>query len=245
MKILITNDDGIDAPGIKALAKAFKNKHNIIVVAPDTERSAASHGVVSMRGISYKLEKQYDYLAYSATGLPADCVKLAVLHILDNKKPDLILSGINMGTNLSTDVIYSGTVSAAFEGIYMGIPSIAISASYKTTENKFDEAAQFVLQNLEKMLKLNLPITSALNINYPTHTEKVLGVKIAPLGRHLYDGGFTKHNDGYILGGNPLPPEKQDKDTDAYWFYKGYVSLTPVQNDRNDYATLKRLGEEF
>ncbi|MCL2555787.1 MAG: 5'/3'-nucleotidase SurE [Firmicutes bacterium] len=244
MRILITNDDGIGAPGIRALANIFKDRHDIIVVAPSEERSAASHGIISMRGLSYKREIQYDYEAYSVSGFPADCVKLAILHIMEEKKPDLVLSGINRGKNLGTDVMYSGTVSAAFEAIYMGVPGIAISASYNSNNTQYEEVAKFILNNLTKFLKLNLPKTNVLNINYPTKT-KIIGSKVVQLGRHLYGDKYFKHGEGYILDGKSLPPEKQDVGHDLYWYNQGYITLTPIQNDRNDYKTLERIKNEW
>ena len=244
MRILITNDDGIDAPGIRALAHVFNAKHDIVVVAPSEERSAASHGIISMRGLSYKKETHYDYEAFSVSGLPADCVKLAVLHLLD-KKPDLVLSGINRGKNLGTDVMYSGTVSAAFEAIYMGVPSIALSASYLSSDDQYKECALFALNNLDKLLALKIPDSSALNINFPTKA-KILGTKVTAIGRHLYNDKYFEHGDGgYILDGKSLPPERQDQGFDLDWYNKGYITISPIQNDRNDYKTLERIKKEW
>jgi len=246
LKILISNDDGINAVGIKALADVFCRHHDIVVIAPDSERSAASHGLISMRGISYKSVGGFDCPAYSCAGLPADCVKLGLLHILKDSPPDLVISGINNGTNLGCDVIYSGTVSAAFEGIYMGVKSIAISACFDSDFDQYKAAALFLLDNLDRLIGLNLPPTSALSINYPA-TKKVLGAKIAPLAFRRYNDKYNSfdHDNGYRLEGYPLPLDKNQDGTDVFWFEKGFVTITPVQNDRNDHASIKRLKGDF
>lgn len=243
MRILISNDDGIESKGLHILAKVFSQKHDIVVIVPDGQRSACSHGLSSMYGLSYKKDDRFEYPTYTCNGLPADCVKLGILHILDSP-PQLVISGINDGTNLGSDVIYSGTVAAAYEGIYMGVPSIAISTNYHATEEKLFEIANYLLDNLDKLLSLNLPLTSALNINYPSNQE-IKGAKILPLGIHVYNDGFVQYEQNYRLEGTPLPVPEDKKDCDIYWFNRGYITLTPVHNDRNDYKTLERIKGDF
>ncbi|MCL2675975.1 MAG: 5'/3'-nucleotidase SurE [Firmicutes bacterium] len=243
MRILVTNDDGIESVGIHVLAKALSQKHEVVLVAPDGERSACSQSLSSMYSVTYKEDSRFGFTAYSMSGTPADCVKLATLHLM-RQPPDLVVSGINNGMNLGTDVIYSGTVAAAFEGLYMGVRSIAVSTGYHASEEKLEEVAAFVVDNLDKMLALDLPGTSALNINYPAK-QPVKGVKITGLGDHRYFDGFVPHGEGHRLTGTPQPLPEDGRDCDIHWFGEGYVTLTPVQNDRNDYVTLKRIKGEF
>lgn len=243
MRILISNDDGIGSKGLHILAKVFSKKHEIVVIVPDSQRSACSHALSSMYGLCYKKDDRFEYETYTCNGTPADCVKLGVLHILKNP-PELVLSGINDGTNLGSDVIYSGTVAAAYEGIYMGIPSIAISSNYHTSEEKLYEISEYLLNNLDRLLALNLPSTSLLNINYPSN-QPVKGAKILPLGIHVYNDGFVRHNDGYRLEGVPLTVPEDQQDCDIHWFNNGYITMTPIHNDRNDYKTLERIKGDF
>lgn len=243
MRILVTNDDGIESAGIQILAKTLAKKHEIFFVAPDSERSACSQSLTSMYNVTYKEDSRFDFKAYSCSGTPADCVKLGLLHLMDTL-PDLVVSGINNGTNLGTDVIYSGTVAAAFESIYMGVPAIAISTAYRAGDKKLVDVADFLANNLERLIALDLPKTSALNINYPAK-DTVNGIKITPLGIHRYNDGFTPRENGYKLEGTPQPLPEDGRDCDIHWYGEGYITLTPVQNDRNDYFTLKWIKGDF
>jgi 5'-nucleotidase len=249
MRILLTNDDGIDSKGLFYLAKELCKNHDITIVAPNKQRSACSHSLECMNGISIAERTDFSFPAYSCSGTPADCVKVAILHISDLPF-DLVVSGINDGPNLGTDVIYSGTVSAALEGVYMGVKSIAISTNYDTTDKRINEIAAFFADNLYKLLALDIPNTSVININYPSRLP-IKGAKITKLGNHRYDDGFKPteevRDNGSIfaLSGTPLPLSLEEQNCDIHYFAEGYVTISPVQNDRNDYSSLRKVEGDF
>lgn len=233
----MTNDDGIDADGIKALAETFCEKHDVLVVAPDSQRSASSHSLSSMKNITYSAVSGFPVRAFSCSGTPADCVKLAVLHLMENP-PDVVISGINNGTNLGSDIMYSGTVSAAYEGNYLGIKSVAVSASANSPYEKLLETARFVEENLSEFI--SVPPFTVVNVNYPLR-KPLAGVKYTKAGVNLYLDGFVKTEDGWQLVGKPKPLPEEEKDCDVYWYGLGYITVTPIHNDRNDYDTLAKL----
>lgn len=242
MKILITNDDGINAIGINVLAKTFCRDNAVIMVAPQSERSACSHSLSIHHDISYRKQEGYSFPAYAISGTPADCVKLGVLHLL-KQKPDLVLSGINNGSNLGSDIMYSGTVSAAFEAAYLGIPAIAVSLSKWNCEPcEYERAAAFLLEALPRLRSAKLPAHTVLNVNYPAFVP-CKGVKFTKVGLNLYDDVFVESENGgsVRLQGAPIEHTKNEADCDVEWCRKGYVTISPVQIDRNDYTTLETL----
>ena len=183
MNVLISNDDGIEAPGLKTLAKAFSKLHDVTVVAPDREQSATSHSLTLQRPLRVK---KINSRFYSIDGTPTDCINLAVNGIL-KKKPDLVISGINHGANLGDDITYSGTVSAAIEGTILGIPSIAISVAGRDNLN-FETATEFTLYLSEIVFKNGLPPDTLLNVNVPNlPRKKIKGVLITHQGKRIYD----------------------------------------------------------
>jgi len=212
MRILLTNDDGIHAEGIQALRRVFQERPDaeIFIVAPDRERSGSGHSITFNRPL--RVQKiDYDHprvTAYSIDGTPSDCVKLAMKAILPHP-PDIIVAGINNGANLSTDVLYSGTVSAAIEGIMLGIPSVALSL---TTFGALDYsyAARFAENMLEKMIDNDLPPNTLLNINIPPGTQPdIKGLEITHLGVRQYEHIFEQRTDPfgrtyYWLAGEPV-----------------------------------------
>ena len=252
MNILITNDDGIRADGIIELAKELAKTHNIYVVAPDTQRSATGHAITIHNPIMVNKEYIDDNIsAYSISGTPADCVKIGVEALFKEVNIDMVLSGINNGPNLGTDVIYSGTVAAAIEGLVEGKPSIALSCdSSKVSSDEYREAAKYtakLIQKLEGNLdKLNGNI---LNVNFPTGEKK--GVRITKLGRRVYnnvmDDRQSIRGQRYVWMGGDLEDIKQDKDSDIFTVENGYISITPVHinmTETNRIEELKELGLE-
>ena len=171
MKILISNDDGFGAAGITALTKELSKEHEVYVVAPDGERSAAGHSLtlhVPLR-VTELPPKNGAVKDWKTSGTPGDCVKLAIREILGkDEKPDIVISGIHHGPNLGADILYSGTVSCAMEGAMMGFPSIAVSLnSMSFDDNSFDYAARFVAHFLPKVKEINFPKRTILNLNIP------------------------------------------------------------------------------
>ena len=233
MNILITNDDGISADGIIELAKEISTIANVYVVAPDTQRSATGHSITIHNPIMVKEAYIGENIkAYSISGTPADCVKVGIEGIFKDINIDLVLSGINNGPNLGTDVIYSGTVSAAIEGFILNKPSIAVSYNdFKIKREVYSEAAKHVTTIINN-IKDNLDLLNdcMLNVNIP-NTE-VKGSRITTLGERKYDNVMEERvspfgQKYYWIGGN-IKELKQDKDSDIVCVNEGYISITPV-----------------
>ncbi|NLI13677.1 5'/3'-nucleotidase SurE [Pelotomaculum propionicicum] len=247
MRILLSNDDGIEADGLNELRAALQEKHEIYVVAPDRERSATGHKITVHRPLRVK---EWTYPGSAATGwavdgTPADCVKLGLEALLP-EPPDLVISGINFGPNLGTDVLYSGTVSAAVEGTINGIPSLAVSlASYEFRD--FSYAGDFIKQIIAAMGK-ELPARTLLNINAPPGMPR--GTKVTRLGNRRYVNIFDKRTDPrgrvyFWMAGEPFDLDIDDPETDVWAVKEGYISITPVQFDLTDYSFLENLRENI
>lgn len=243
MRILISNDDGIQAEGINELRMSLEEENEIYVVAPDRERSATGHKITIHRPLRVK-EWHYpgtNSKGWAVDGTPADCVKLGLEALLP-APPDLVISGINLGPNLGTDVLYSGTVSAAIEGIINGVPSIAISlTSYESPNFSFaGHIARKLIFDMEK----ELPERTLLNVNIPPGTPR--GTKVTKLGNRRYVNIFDKRIDPrgrvyFWMAGEPFDLDEDDPDTDVWAVKEGYISVTPVHFDLTDYHILKDL----
>jgi 5'-nucleotidase len=241
MRLLISNDDGISALGIRALANQLAAAgHDVSVVCPDRERSATGHGLTLHQPIRADVVDAIFHpavKAWACSGTPADCVKLALWALLEDK-PDLVLSGINHGSNLGTDVLYSGTVSAAMEGVVEGIPSIALSLTSFTSRD-FGPAAAFAQSLVARLEKYTLP-NILLNVNVPAvGTEAIAGVAITRQGIRRYIDVFEKRTDPrgktyYWLAGELLE-EVEDSE------YLADLAPTDVQANRNHYITITPL----
>ncbi|HBQ28709.1 5'-nucleotidase [Peptococcaceae bacterium SCADC1_2_3] len=245
MRILISNDDGIQAEGLKALINSLQEVEDIelYVAAPDRERSAAGHGITVHRPLRVKTVDISFGQEWAVDGTPADCVKLAIEALLP-EPPDLVITGINQGPNLGTDVLYSGTVSAAIEGVINGFQSLAVSlASY--TYHDFALAQNFIKQVLSLIKKRGIPSGTLLNINIPAGHWR--GVKITRLGNRRYINVFDKRTDPrgriyYWMGGQPMDIEdNNNNDTDVGAIKAQYISITPIQLDLTDYRTIIKL----
>ena len=233
MNILITNDDGITADGIIELAKEISTIANVYVVAPDSQRSATGHSITIHDPIMVKNAYIADNIeAYSISGTPADCVKVGIEGVFKDTNIDLVLSGINNGPNLGTDVIYSGTVSAAIEGFVLNKPSIAVSYNeFNIKREVYKEAAKHVksiINNLKD--KLDLLNDCILNVNIPNTDVK--GSKITKLGERKYDNVMEERvspfGQKYYWIGGTIKELNQDKDSDIVCVNEGYISITPV-----------------
>lgn len=242
-KILVSNDDGVHSEGIKRLAEALKAVGDVIVVAPDGERNAASHAITLHKPL--RVTQLADGV-YSTSGTPTDCINLGVITIL-KERPALVVSGINLGENLADDVTYSGTVSAAMEGTLLGIPSIAMSQSGDGVF-RFDAAARVAAQLAAIVLEQGLPRDTLLNVNVPDlDPTDVRGVKITRLGRRSYDANDIiqkvdpRGRKYYWIGGNRLFGTDQDG-TDFGAVQAGYISVSPVHLDLTNYAALAALA---
>jgi len=240
--ILLTNDDGIDAPGLKIMRKHLEELDWVMVVAPQEEQSAASHSVTLDKPIEVRWIDQ-NTAAVKAT--PTDCVLLAV-HRLMKKKPDIVVSGINLGPNLGNDVTYSGTVAAALEASIHGINAIAISLVAREDPD-FESAARFGRRLAEHLARFGLPHGTFLNVNVPNMKGKeIRGVRITRLGRRVYRDDVVKV-DGpagavcYKIGGEPVC--EMEEGTDVKAVDSGFISVTPVNLDLTDHTFLDDLKD--
>ena len=230
--ILVTNDDGIYTDGIYWLWEAVKDFGNALVVAPDTEKSAVGHAITITNPLRTKyVNRRGGFSGYAVNGTPADCVKIAVRSILKSP-PDLVVSGINYGANVGTNVIYSGTVSAATEGTIFGIPSIAVSIDSHHPKD-FKSAMDTTQNTLKKVLKFGLPEGTLLNINVPDiPDEKIKGTRITTQGNSYFKDRFEKREDPrgniyYWMTGESVDPDSSGN-TDNRALKDGYISVTPI-----------------
>lgn len=246
MHILLTNDDGILAPGIKALWEELSIFAKITVVAPDSERSATSQAITvhhPIRVDEYYVENP-DVKAWRVGGTPTDCVKLA-LEALMPVYPDVVVSGINQGPNLGTDVLYSGTVSAAIEGAMHGLPAVAVSLDTWQPYD-FSPTARITAELLKKILQEPLPRYTLLNVNVPAKPAiELAGLKITKLGSRQYENTFERRQDPrgrvyYWMGGEVMDTDN-DSDSDVMTVARGEVSVTPIHFDLTNYELMNQL----
>lgn len=240
MNILIVNDDGITALGIHQLVKYLHKgfpEANLYVCAPDRQRTAAGHGI-TVRGPVFLKEEEFEYTkaAWSCSGTPADCVKAGIrLMSLEGERPDLVCSGINMGSNLGNDVLYSGTVSAALEGIICGIPSVAFSVCDHDATH-FEAFETLVPSVCNRALQENTT-RWILNVNVPDlPKEEIQGIRYTKLGERIYSDDFSveRQEDGllcYLYLGHEVEQEELPLDNDVRAFQENYISITPVHRD--------------
>ncbi|NOZ74202.1 MAG: 5'/3'-nucleotidase SurE [FCB group bacterium] len=230
--ILVTNDDGIYAPGIYALWEAMTTLGEVTVVAPDTEKSAVGHAITIVDPIrTQPVNRRSGFQGFAVTGTPADCVKIAVRSLLD-RKPDLIISGINAGANVGNNIIYSGTVSAATEGTMLGIPSIAVSLNSFQGEH-WETAQKFARLFASQTLKRSIPVGTLLNVNIPDRAiNDIRGIRPARQGQVYFKDRFEKREDPrgrvyYWMTGEIVDPSESEQD-DSVLLHKGYVTVTPI-----------------
>lgn len=239
MHILITNDDGILAAGLHVLAAELGEVADVTVVAPERERSAVGHAItvhkpLRVNDVALPVTAGEPLTGYAVNGTPSDCVKIGV-EALMGERPDLVVSGINRGPNLGTDIFYSGTVSAAVEAIILGLPSIAVSVD--AFENvDYRAAAVFSRTLATKVLAHGLPPGTFFNVNVPHRPlEEIKGVRITRPGVRRYRDVFEQRTDlkgkaYYWLGGDVLDPD-DDPETDSVAVKEGFISVSPIQFD--------------
>lgn len=242
MLILVTNDDGVYAPGIIALAGALRELGRVVVVAPDREKSAVSHSLTLHHPLRIS-ELEED--RYSVDGTPTDCVHLAVHVIFEGKKPDLLVSGINNGGNLGQDVTYSGTVWAALEGHFLGIPSTAVSL-VDDASSDYRPSARFAARVGGWIRGRGLPPDTVLNINVPGDPDQDLDrYAITRMGYHRFEESVVGNTDPrgrsyYWIGGRKVP-STEGVETDVGAVNAGFISVTPLHADMTKYDALEEL----
>ncbi len=251
MRILLTNDYGIHARGLDALRLALEDIAEVIVAAPDRERSATGHGIT----VDYPIRVSKYQFPHSSTqgwiidGTPADCVKLAICALLTHP-PDLVVSGINRGGNLGTDVLYSGTVSAAIEGIILGIPSIAVSLNSFDFQADYSYAASVACKLCLEIEKVGLTTDTMLNVNVPAVTEaEIKGIQITKLGIRRYEDVFQERQDPrgrtYFWLAGDIVDDDQDQDADVMVIRNNIVSITPIHFDLTNFKLIQELKDKL
>lgn len=245
MRILLTNDDGFHAPGIQTLYKILKKKHDVAIIAPNTEKSASSHSVTLFQPLRL-FEKGKN--CWAVTGTPADCSIIAskkMIHFV----PDIVISGINRGQNMGEDVLYSGTIAASLEAMYLGMKSIAVSLVAFENE-KYETAAKVVSKLLDENIIDYINDGEILNINVPNlEFDKIKGVKSTVLGHRTYNDFVVEQDDPfgkkiYWIGGS-TPEWKEQKGSDYYSVNAGYVSITPIKPNFDSKNNLDKFAEKI
>ena len=250
MRILLTNDDGIHAPGLAALREAAAGLGEATVVAPDTERSGVAHSITLAHPL--RIRKVYrggELFGYGVNGAPADCVKLGCDQVLGTR-PDLLLSGINLGLNAAINILYSGTVAGAIEGAVLGIPSVAVSIA-EVEEPDFAEAAAIVRELVERFCADGLDPRTVLNVNIPAlPRDQIKGIRVTHQSRTGYDDYYEKRVDPwgreyYWITGELQRDFDQEPHSDLRALHDGYVSITPLHFDLTQYDAIPRLRQRL
>ena len=247
--ILVSNDDGISSRGIRVLVELMSDIGEVIVVAPNSPQSGMGHAITV--GNTLRLDKTDIFgsvPAYECSGTPADCVKLAKHHLLKNGKPDLVVSGINHGSNTSISILYSGTMSAAIEGAIEGLPSVGFSLCDFSSEADFSHAGQHIQKIALEVLSRGLPKGVALNVNIPPkRNENIKGIKVCRQARAKWEEQFDVRRDPtgrkyFWMAGNFVNFDKGE-DNDEWAIANNYISIVPCQYDLTAHHTISILNE--
>lgn len=244
-RVLITNDDGIHAPGIKALARAVKRiAREVWVVAPETEQSATAHSLTLRRPLRIRKSGPK---RFAVDGTPTDCVLLAINEVMKDARPDIVLSGINRGANLGDDVTYSGTIAAAIEAVILGVPAVALSQHYEDGQPiRWGTAEDCLPALMKKLANIELPSNTLLNVNFPdVPADDVKGIEVTwqgarKLGDQIQPGSDPK-GDAYYWIGSMRTAEKFRKGSDLHAVYDGSISITPLATDLTDRRSMRAL----
>ena len=248
--ILVTNDDSIEAKGIASLVEAVKPLGDIVVVAPDTVQSGKGHAITIHEPLRLKKSKQFPGVeAYTCSGTPVDCVKLGIYEIM-HQRPTILVSGVNHGSNAATNVLYSGTMSAAVEGAIEGITSIGFSLLDHDHDADFGASIYYAEKITQMVIKNDLPKGVCLNVNIPKgKLNELNGIKICRQGRAYWEDSFDKRKDPsgmdyYWLTGDYTYTDKGE-DTDLWALSNNYVSVVPTQFDMTAHHLISNLNEEW
>jgi 5'-nucleotidase len=245
MKLLLTNDDGIYAEGLWSLHDHLCRKHKVTIVAPDRERSAVGHGITLQHPLrAENLSVNGHGVCTAVTGTPADCVKLAIVELLDSR-PDMVVSGINPGANIGININYSGTVSAAKEAALYGIPAVAVSI-HGHSGRHYDDAAGFTERLLDRIFSRGLPRGTFLNVNFPDlPIREMTGVRVSRQALSILSESFEKRKDPrnrhYFWQGTENRTDFEHPETDGAVLGENFISITPIKCDMTDYDTMETL----
>ncbi len=241
--ILVTNDDGLDSLGIASLVEAMKTLGEVIVVAPLEPQSGMSQAITVKHPLRVIKSQLNDCTSYSVNGTPTDCVKLALSQLLP-RKPDLLVSGINHGSNSSTSVLYSGTMGAALEGCVNGIPSIGFSIISYNHDTNLSTAKKYAAKIAAQVLRHDLPLHTCLNVNIPeVPAEEIKGIHVCRQTMGYWQEEFDKRTDPsghdyYWLTGEYFNREPEATDTDEWALENNYIAIVPLQTDLTSYQTI-------
>lgn len=248
--ILVSNDDGITSLGIRTLVEVMQELGEVVVVAPDSPQSGMGHAITIGEPLRLHATPIFEGIkAYECSGTPADCVKLGKHYVLKDRTPDLVVSGINHGSNTSISVLYSGTMSAAIEGAIEGIPSIGFSLCDFASDADFSHVRSYVKQIASNVLANGLPKGVALNVNFPKKSEETLkGVRICRQTNGKWQEEFDKRKDPhgrsyFWLSGNFVNFDAGQEDTCEWALENNYVSVVPCQYDLTAYETMKLMQQ--
>ncbi len=243
INILVTNDDGVYSYGLKALAREMRKIGNVFIVAPVSEKSATSHSLTLHRPL--RVRRIGRNQTYAVNGTPTDCVNLALNGLL-KVRPQVVVSGINLGPNLADDITYSGTVAAAMEATLQGVPAIAVSVAGRNKLN-FRPAQDIALRLVKRIVRKPLPQNVLLNVNVPNRDGKrIKGYKFTRQGKRQYGDSIIEKVDPrgekyYWIGGDILG-DKPVENSDIQAIHEGYISITPIQLDLTAYSFLKKIS---
>ncbi|MBN3584594.1 5'/3'-nucleotidase SurE [Algoriphagus aestuarii] len=249
--ILVSNDDGITSKGIRILVSAMKKLGEVVVVAPDSPQSGMGHAITIGETLRLSSEDIFeDVKAYKSSGTPADCVKLAKHHVLKGRTPDLVVSGINHGSNTSISVLYSGTMSAAIEGALEGLPSIGFSLCDYSSNADFSHVEEWVEKIVLQVLKNGITKGIALNVNFPPkRNEKIKGIKICRQAEAKWQEEFDERVDPngrnyFWMAGNFVNFDKGE-DNDEWAIANNYISIVPCQYDLTAHHAISQMNKDW
>lgn len=251
--ILVSNDDDITAKGIRTLVEIMRTLGEVVVVAPDRPQSGKGHAITLGEPLRLKKSTIFgaDIEAYECSGTPADCVKLGKHLLLKNRQPDLVVSGINHGSNSSISVLYSGTMSAAIEAAMEGLPSVGFSLCDYGADADFSHTHAYVSEIAQRVLTKGIPRGVALNVNLPKRSETAIkGIKLCRQSSGNYQERFEQRTDPYgrayyWMDGDFVNFDPDAQDTDEWALANGYVSVVPCKFDLTDYDALSHLTATF
>ncbi len=250
--IFLTNDDGYRSRGMEAMIALARRFGDVLVVAPEEPQSGMSQAFTMSRPLFLRKVKEEEGLRiYAFSGTPVDCVKMAFDHLLEGRRADLVLSGINHGSNAATNVLYSGTMGAAIEGSFYGAPSVGISVDDHSPDADFEGAVRYGELILKTLFESDLKTPLCLNVNLPAiPADQLKGIRITRQTAGYWREKFVRHEDPrgreyYWLTGEFINTEPEAEDTDEWAMKHGYVAVVPVQVDMTDHSRLSELQEVF
>lgn len=248
--ILVTNDDGITAKGIETLVNAVSSLGEVVVVAPDSPQSGMGHAITLSEPLRLRESKLFGEIkSYECSGTPADCVKIAKNYVLKGRKIDLVVSGINHGSNSSISVIYSGTMSAAIEAAIEGIPAIGFSLCDYAADAVFEHTVIYVQKIVEQTLQKGLSKHIALNVNFPNSKVLIKGTKVCRQALAKYQEEYHKRTDpmnkDYFWATGELVNNDNGEDTDEWALANGYISIVPCQFDLTAHHAISIINSEW